>query len=399
MRVSTAMMYALGSDAITRQYAELARTQQQLSSGKRVLSAADDPVAAAAVMRTVQAGAINAGFKAAQGAAVNSLALAESALGSTGDLLQSAQQLLISAQSGALNARDRASIAGQLDGMLTQLVGLANARDGAGNYLFAGYAETTQPFAQAAGGVVYQGDDGIRALEVAPGRLLGVSASGADIFMRVKTGNGVFASAPDAANTGAGMIDSGSVVNPAALTGSAYRITFNVAAGVTTYDVQDVTAGTTVSTGNAFAPGQAITIAGMQVAVSSAPGAGDRFDLMPAAKQSVFATLAAAAAALRGGANAAIRVSQVNSALANLSQALDQSLTVRSELGGRLAEIETHKGVAEAAGLEHQRRQSELQDLDYAEASTRLARQQTALEAAQQSFARIARLSLFNYLN
>ena len=85
-------------------------------------------------------------------------------------------------------------------------------------------------------------------------------------------------------------------------------------------------------------------------------------------------------------------------ALANLSQALDQSLTVRSELGGRLAEIETPKGVTEAAGLEHQRRQSELQDLDYAEASTRLARQQVALEAAQQSFARIARLSLFNYL-
>ena len=50
MRVSTSMMYELGSGAITRQNAELVRTQQQLSSAKRLLSAADDTVAAAAVL-------------------------------------------------------------------------------------------------------------------------------------------------------------------------------------------------------------------------------------------------------------------------------------------------------------------------------------------------------------
>jgi len=48
--------------------------------------------------------------------------------------------------------------------------------------------------------------------------------------------------------------------------------------------------------------------------------------------------------------------------------------------------------------LEHQRRLSELQDVDYTEAATRLMRQETATQAAQQSFARVAQLSLFNYL-
>lgn len=398
MRISTQMMYEQGSGAINRRQAELQFTQQQIATGRRMLTAADDPVAAAAALRTSQGLASTTDQQSSQRAALASLAIGESTLGSVGDLLQSSQQLLIQGQSAVLKASDRASIAQQLDAALSQLVSLANQRDGNNAYLFAGFAETSQPFSQAAGGVVYQGDDGVRALEVAPGRLLGVSASGADTFMRVKTGNGVFATSADPANTGGGMMDSGRVASPAALDGHAYRIDFNVSGGLTTYDVVDTTLGTAVSAGNAFSPGTEIAVAGMAFTIKGQPAAGDRFTAAPSTNQSMFQTLADAAAALRASDNPGLRVSRLTASLANLDQAFDKALIVRSDFGGRMAELDALATVTSAATLQHQTRLSELQDLDYAQATSRFAQQQTALEASQQSFAKVIKLSLFNYI-
>jgi flagellar hook-associated protein 3 FlgL len=381
-----------------RQQSELVKTQQQMAAGRRILTAADDPAGAATALRVSQSLARNQQMQANQQTVGNSLAVAESTLGSVGDVLQSVQERLLQAQNGTLSASERAVIADDVDGMLGQLTGLANARDSGGAYLFAGYSETTQPFVTTGSGVAYQGDDGTRKLEVASGRTLGVSASGNDIFMRVKTGNGVFATAAAATNSGSGAIDSGSVANPAALTGHAYSLTFSVAGGVSTYDVYDTTAGAPVSTGNAFKPGQAVVVAGMQFGISGSPANGDVFSAAPSANQSVFKTIADATAALRSGMATGARLTAVNSAMAGLNLATDRALTVRAEFGSRMNEIAAHETVSGEVVLEHQKRLSELQDIDYTEAASRLMRQQTSTEAAQQSFAKITKLSLFNYL-
>ena len=398
MRISTSMMYDMGVGALTAQQGELLRTQQQMASQRRLLSAADDPAAAATALRVSQSLARNQQIEASQEAAANRLAIGESALSSVGDVLQSVQERLLQAQNGTLSITERSMIAADVDNMLGQLLALANSKDGSGAYLFAGYAETTTPFVAGAGGVTYQGDDGARTLEVASGRNLAVSASGSDVFMRVKTGNGVFASAANPANTGAGRIDSGSVANPSALTGRAYELTFNVGGGGTTYDVFDVTAGASVSSGNPFIAGQSISVAGMQFGITGGPANGDRFTAAPSTNQSVFKTIADASAALRSGANDALRQTQVNAMLASLDQSMNRALTVRAEFGSRLNEISAHQNVSAAVVLEHQRRLSQLQDVDYTEAATRLMRQETATRAAQQSFAKVAQLSLFNYL-
>lgn len=398
MRISTPMLYEMGGGALAAQQGELLRTQQQMASQRRLLSAADDPAAASTALRVAQSLARNQQIEANQEAAANRLAIGESALSSVGDVLQSVQERLLQAQNGTLSPTQRSMLASDVDNMLGQLLTLANSKDGTGAYLFAGYSETSVPFVAAAGGVAYQGDDGARTLEVANGRNLAVSAAGSDIFMRVKSGNGVFATAANPANTGAGRIDSGSVANPSALTGHAYELTFNASAGVTTYDVFDVTAGLSVSSGNAFSAGQSITVAGMQASITGGPASGDRFTVAPATNQSVFKTIADATAALRSGGNDALRQTQVNAALASLDQSMNRALTVRAEFGSRMNEISAHQNVSGALVLEHQRRLSELQDVDYTEAATRLMRQQTATQAAQQSFARVAQLSLFNYL-
>ncbi len=392
-------MFAQGSASISAQYSDLSHARQQIATGRRILTPSDDPVAASAVLHASAAIAFNQRHADNQTAALATLNQSEAALGAFGDGLQEARQALIAANRGSLNDADRRTIATQLDNLRGQLLGIANSRDGAGAYLFAGFNESGAPFALTATGASYAGDDGERQVEVGPQRQLAVSVNGASAFMRVPDGNGVFSVSAAAGNTGAGIVDPGRVGNPAALTGHQYRIAFTAAA---TYDVVDVTSGSTVSSGNAYASGNAISVAGMQMAISGTPAAGDSFTLDPSRHQNVFATLTQAINVLQtptlNSAGLARSTNQITGALLNLDRALDTALSARTSIGARQAEIARLQDVTSTTGIEHQRRLSELQDLDYAAAASDVARQQTMIDANQQTFAKIAKLSLFDYL-
>ena len=392
-------MFAQGSASISAQYSDMSHTRQQIATGRRILTPSDDPVASSAVLHASAAIAFNQRHADSQTAALATLNQSEAALGAFGDGLQEARQALIAANSGSLNDADRRTIATELGNLRGQLLGIANSRDGAGAYLFAGFNESGTPFALTATGASYVGDDGERQVEVAPQRRLAVSVSGASAFMRVPDGNGVFSVSAAAGNTGDGIVDPGRVVNPGALTGHQYRIAFTAAA---TYDVVDVTLGSTVSTGNAYGNGTAISVAGMQMAISGAPSAGDSFSLDPSKHQNVFATLTQAINALQtptvNSAGLARSTNQLTGALLNLDRALDTALSARTSVGARQAELARLSDITSATGIEHQRRLSELQDIDYAAVASDVARQQTMIDANQQTFAKIAKLSLFDYL-
>lgn len=402
MRVTTQLLFASGVDAIARQQEAMLKTQQQIAAGKRILAPSDDPIAAAQALTVTQAQARNAQYAANIGAAEDALGFAEGALAQVTDLLQASRTLAVNGGAGSLSDADRRSLAGELRAQLAQLVGLANSRDGDGAYVFAGFGTAVQPFAEDAAGVRYNGDQGTRVLDVAPGRTLPISASGADVFMRIRPGNGSFTTAAAATNAGTGVIDTGRVVDPAALTGDTYRLQFSVAGGVTTYDVIDTTTSTTVSSGNAFADPTTVTVAGMQVTLRGAPATGDAFTLAPARDQSVFDTIAKLAATLEAPVNGpggrAALANGLAAGLASLDQSLERVLTVRAGFGASLRELESLATGSEATRLQHEQTLSRLQDLDYNAALSDFARQQLALEAAQKSFVQVTGLSLFDYL-
>jgi len=402
MRVSTSWIYASGSADLSRKQAEMLRTQQQLSSGKRLLSPADDPIAASAALGLEQARAQNDQYTRNQGFAQDTLRLAESTLANAGTVLQEVRELAIAAGNDTLGAADRASLAVAVRGKLQALLGLANTRDGADGYLFAGYQENAQPFTATASGVAYQGDQGSRALQVSATRQLAVSASGADVFEGARAGNGQFTVAAGAGNAGAATADPGRVVNPAALTGHSYRVVFSAGGAGTTYDIVDTTTAATIVSGAAYTSGAAISFDGMQLTVSGAPADGDTFTLAPSARQSVFGTLDDLAALLEGSAAGTTDQAQFHTALgtaiASLDQAHDHLLAVRTGIGSRLNELDALASQGASTGELLQSESSRLVDLDYAEAASRLAQQQISLQAAQQSYLRVTGLSLFNFL-
>ena len=250
MRISTSNIFDIGTAAIVRGQAEMMKTQQQLSSGRRLNSPADDPVAASEALRLRQADSLNSQYQNNQQTALGSLTQVESTLADVTSLLQDVRTAAVAAGNTSLSDLDRQSIAQDIAGRLEQLIGYANATDGKGSYLFGGYSDTAPPFSKtiSAGGltVQYTGDQGGRALQVSDTRAIDLSVNGSSVFAGGDAGNGTFTTAADAANTGTGLISTGQVTDTNALVaGHSYQIVFTGTG--TTYDVVDTTTATTIA--------------------------------------------------------------------------------------------------------------------------------------------------------
>jgi flagellar hook-associated protein 3 FlgL len=402
MRISTSQMYDMSVARMSEQQNALNKTQQQVSTGRRILTPSDDPAASASAVQVSQLDTMNAQFQKNRDYAKNSLGIEDGILQQVSDLIVNAKSLATSAGNGTLANSDRADIATELKGQLQQLLGLANSKDGAGNYLFAGTQSTTLPFSLSGTAVQYAGDSGARALQVSTSRQLAVNDSGQQMFMAVPAGNGVFSAAATSTNTGTGVVSGGSLVDSSLLTGHNYSLNFSVAGGVTTYSVVDTTSGTTVSSGNPYTSGDSITVAGMQVAVNGSPANGDQFSMTSGAKQSLFQTMQnlidVLSAPVTTAADSAKLTNGLNAALSNLDGGLNRILETRATVGSSLKELDTLDTMGSDLHIQYQQNISQLQDLDYTKALSDLSLQQTTLEAAQKSFVQVMGMSLFKFL-
>ncbi|MBS0309443.1 MAG: flagellar hook-associated protein FlgL [Proteobacteria bacterium] len=401
MRISTNTLYQAGSAKLSELQAGLLKTQQQVAAGRRMLTPADDPVGAARALEVTQSQSVNTQYGVNRANARDSLAMEESVLQSVTGLIQDLQTSVVEAGNASLDDTQRKFLASELSGRFNELMGLANSRDNTGNYLFAGFQSTSQPFVQTATGANYAGDQGQRLLQVDATRQMAMSDAGDAVFMH-KTGNGSFVTAATGTNTGNGVIDPGSITNTTLLTGHNYSLTFTVAAGVTTYDVVDTTTATTVSSGNPYTSGQSIGFDGLQFDIKGAPANGDSFTVAPSNRQDIFTTLRNLINVLNTPASSdagkAALTNGLNKASMDLAQGLDNVLTVRATTGARLKELDSLDNLGSDKDLQFSSTLSGLQDLDYNKAITQLTQQSVTLQAAQQSFMKITGLSLFDYL-
>lgn len=405
MRISTSQIYNANITSLNNIQVQIANTTQQMATGHRILSPADDPVGAARAAEITQSDSTNTQYTTNRTAAVNTLSLSQGVLESVTSLLQEVQTVALTAGNGNLSDISRQALATDVRGRLQDLLGLANSTDGAGSYLFSGAQGSVKPFADTAGGVVYQGDDVQRKVQVAASRQISSTDSGADIFVRIRNGNGTFQTAPTATNTGTGVVSQGMVTDPTLATGHNYQIAFTVAPP-TTYTVTDVTTGLPVAgmSNVAYVSGQAISFEGIQFDIKGTPANGDTFTVAPSSNQSVFDTLTRLINTLSmpvptGNALAAAQYAQgLSEAYGALNQDLTAVLGVRATMGARLNELDSLQATGDQMGLQFRDTLSKIQDTDYTKAMTDLTQQKLILQAAQQSFAQVSKLSLFNYL-
>jgi len=89
---------------------------------------------------------------------------------------------------------------------------------------------------------------------------------------------------------------------------------------------------------------------------------------------------------------------QIGTALAQIDGAISQLGNVSASVGARLNAVTAAGSTEQSSQTQLQTSVSQLSDVDYAAAVTQLNTQEVALQAAQQSYASLARLSLFNYI-
>lgn len=428
MRISTNTIYDLGVASVQQQTSAMLKTQQQVSSGRRILTPQDDPVAAARVLEVSQSKALNQQFDVNMNSATSALGLEEVALESLQNLILDVRTSAITAGGPLLDHTALSGLAAGLRGRYEELLGIANSKDINGEYMFSGYKGVTTPFSQMSpGNVIYQGDQGQRLIQISPSRQIAVSDAGLDVFMQIKNGNGTFVTAAAAGNTGTGLVSSGSVLDPALWNAAGnskdFTINFAVSAAVppvTTYDIIDNVSGNSLLTGAApgaapypriYTSGSTISLKsqgaeppfdyGADLIIKDAPADGDAFSVKASTNESIFTTLNNLITALETAivpGNRTELLNNLTTAVSNLDNGLDQVLKVRASVGTRMQEIDAVKYSGQSVALEYEQMLSDLQDLDYAKAITDLTRQQVGLEAAQKSFLKIQGLSLFNYI-
>jgi len=404
MRISTKTIYENATSQLNSLQSQMARTQTQLATNKRNLTAADDPIASARALEVTQSQSLNTQYGTNRANANSSLSLVESALTNGSDLVMDVQTLVVQAGNGTLSKSDRLQIATEIEGRMQDLLGIANTADGSGGYLFSGYKGTTIPFVQTDSGANYQGDQGQRKLQVGSSRSIAISDSGSSIFENNRTGNGSYQTKMVDGNKGGAVAGSGSVTDASKLTGHNYTLEFKVDGDKTTYTVTDnsTTPKKAVLSDEPYVAGKQVAFDGTSFTISGAPADGDKFEVKPSEKESIFTTMTNLVNALRdsGEDNTALATlsNKLSTASEGLKSSLDNMLTVRASVGSRMKELDYLEDQGSDLNIQYTGTLSKLQDLDIVKAISDYATQQTTLEAAQKSFKTMSSLSLFNYI-
>ncbi len=406
MRISTSQIFNQGIQQFQNITAQQARTQEQIATGKEVLRPSDDPVASTRIVQIKDDLARSEQYQDTLNMTRTRLEREDSTLSNYTDALARARELMVSAGSGALSESDRASVAQELRQVKEQMVDLANTRGPQGEYLFGGFQSGEKPFTEdVSGNIQYRGDAGERSVQIDDGVTLKVNDNGRETFEVIPSDRPTFDTRAASGNQGSGRISTG-VVSDRETVEQFYPddLVVEIAdnAGNTEYTVKSRKTGEEFITNADYVSGEPIEVNGMRFEISGEPEAGDSFAIETGDQQSIFGTMEKMIAGLETHANTPegrkALEDTIDQGLANLQNAEDRATQIQAGVGTRLNTVDSTMSFLKDSDVLAQETLSDLEDVDYAEAISRLTQQNFTLQAAQQSFARISRLSLFDAL-
>ena len=409
MRITTNLIYNQNLRSIDTNQGNLVDIQQQLASGKKLLRPSDDPVGAAQVIRLTEQLDKITQYQRNSDLATNSLEQQETALRSIGDVVNRARVLTVQSGNGILAPADRKAIGAEIEQIRNQVLGLMNTQNTSGEYIFAGYQSSTQAFEfnpSATGEKVsFLGDDGENQVQISDRLKIQSSSSGKSIFQEAfarlnfqVTAQSAGLSVSTAKINQQGTFDDFHKQNfdPVNAANNQYR--FDVLPG-NQVSITNVGSGNVVST-QAFESGQALSFAGMELNFTGAAGDSLEINLNRPEKKNLAETLHNMFIALSSDSiSESDFVNVIDDTLVGLDNGLEKMALETSSIGARLNIAQALKEANLDSEISLQTARSKIEDVDYAKASTEFAKQETALQAAFQSFPRVTNLSLFNYIN
>lgn len=404
MRISSMHIFNIANKSMADANQAVVKTQEQISSQKRVITAADDPVAATKIMQLTEELAELDQFSKNIDTVENNLAMEESVLGNVNNLITRIQELAVQAgNTGTLTPSDYQTLSQEVDSRLEELQNLLNTRNANGDYIFGGYKSEQAPFAGAAtDGFVYRGDEGQQLIQIAHSTKLATTDSGKAAFVDIPTSAKRFYTAAAETNTSSppATISVGRVVDQAnfdALGPGRYTVRFSAPDTLAVTDMN----GASVPVNNPYVPGQPVEFGGIEFEITN-PADGDVFTVQPTNKQDALTTLARFSESMKSydgsQASRSVLSSTIAETLDNLGYVQESVGKIVSSIGARMNTLESTRAMHADSELVTNEVLSDIRDLDMAEAATRLSAQSLVLQAAQQSFVRVSQLSLFNHL-
>jgi len=435
-RTSSANAYDNSIRNIANRYSNLSALQENLTSGKRVVRASDDPTSAAIAERSLTRLSRIATNQRALASQTNAIAQAETTLGQVTDVLQRFRELVVSAGNGANSAAERKSIAVELQGLRDQVFALANTEDTNGLPLFGALGSASAPFVgpqamapdytfKGLPGQVTSSDltipymlDGNSAFMLEPGRdaafniqtTLSASSGVARVNpLTVETSaNSATAAAAgttfkaDSAYTitiiSMGLKDPATDPN----TGVAdYTITGIAPDGVTSVSVSgsadfDYNLPITINIPDADIAPVEVGIEGLQINLKGDVREGDVVKISPVV--SVFSVLDNAIRDIVAADDSISATQAVGEALKNIDVSMGRISAVRGQAGDLLNRADRISSNQENRSIQLEADRSRAEDLDMVQGISDFNNLQTGYSAALQTYAKVQQLSLFDYI-
>ena len=397
----------------------IAKTQEQISTQKRVINPSDDPVASTKILSLNNELESIAQYQNNINAAKDNLTTQESILSSINNLIQRVQEIAIQAGNTAtLSTSEYSALANEVDSRLDELKNMMNTKNASGEYIFGGYKSASSPFTgDSSTGFSYHGDEGQKYIKIANGTSIPATDSGKDIFVDIESDNFSVNTSVNSVNRSvpALSISVGQIVDQEAYDEfypEDMKITFNedtnLVPAAKNYTITERSTGRVIVENQPYASGAEIIVHGVSVKISGNPVsaspdyAGDILFVDSTKKQDILTTLSRFSEAMKiydGTSETRDALDDaIASTLNNLTHAQTSVLEATSTIGARMNTLESTENLHYDSDLVTRDLLSQLQDLDLAEAATRLSAEILVLEAAQSSFVTISRLSLFNQL-
>jgi len=410
-RLSTANTYDNALRNLQGKQTALANLQENLTSGKRVVVASDDPTGAAQAERSLTRLNRIAADQRALESQRNSIAMAEGTLGDINDAMQNFRELMVSAGNGTHTPAERRTIAQQLNGLREQMLSYANRKDTNGQPLFGALASALTPIVGPLNATPDYSFDGLPGQRVSSEVAIPFTLDGDSAFLHQPARDGVYNVTLSTIPTDRQLQTDSVVVNNSTLiNGASYSIaitnvdtTTTPGTTVVTYDLTETPPGTvTTQTAPGYPSTQQANIAvvgmaGLDLNIKGTPAIGDTIAIDPSA--SVFSVMDDAIRDIGGAVNANASAQAVSQALHNIDIGMERLSAVRGQAGDLLNRADRITSNQEKRSIQLEADRSRAEDLDMIKGVSDFQNQQTGYQAALQSYAQVQKLSLFNYIS
>ena len=402
MKISNSYLFDQATRNIQTAQSDVSKSREQIASGKSLVRPSDDTskLRSIEILKSQQHKVES--YKNSMNYLTDRFQLEESVLQSASDILIRLKDLAIQAANDSMSSSDRDIVSTEVNSLKDELLSIANTRDVEGNFIFSGSKTGSQPFKVngTTGEVSYEGDNRRLFTSVSDSRMLQSNTDGTQVFLPVSrtttefTMSGVESAGAYNFRIGDSVLEF-NVEEPL----SDAKIKASIEESLLSSSI-DGKVLVVVANGKAAVQltltGQAgIALSGIEVTQDDADSTPLNVSVSSTNVVGVdfFKMVSDFSTALSGNTR-----SNIDRAISELSSAQEKIAGSLGEIGSKLNTLERQKDINADLGLRVDQMLSSEEDLDYAKAVTQFNAELVRLEATQASFAKVAQLSLFQFI-